>query len=77
MSGTDLAGTEDSCYGTQNEQESTHDNEIERDIRRDMAVYIDNKNQEKVKSADNMFCKMKQRYHLDKGHEDIDIPDVE
>ena len=77
LSGTDREGTEDSCYGTQNEQENTHDNVIERYIRRDMAVYIDHKYQEKVKSADNMFCKMKQRYNFNKVYEDIDIPDVE
>ena len=34
-------GTENFCYGTQNEQENTHDNVIEGDIRGEMTVDTD------------------------------------
>ena len=48
-----------------------------REVLEEIWLYIYQKYQEKVKSADNMFCKMKQRYQLNKDHEDIDTPDVE
>ena len=40
LSVTDREGTEDSCYGKQNEQEKTHGNVIEKDIIRNMAISI-------------------------------------
>ena len=53
--GADHAGTADSCYGTQNEQENTHNNLMEVDIRREMNVYTDQKHQEKLKQLTICF----------------------
>ena len=51
----DRAGTASLWYGTQNEQENTHNNVIEGDIRREMNVDIDQKYQEKVETAANIL----------------------
>ena len=45
--GADHAGTVDSCYGTQNEQENTQNNVIKVDIIRYVTVDTDQKYQEK------------------------------
>ena len=69
--------TIDSCYATQKEQENTQNNVIEVNIRRDMTVDIDQKYQEKVEAAAKMLCQLKQRYQLNKGHNEMAIPAVE
>ena len=73
----DRAGTADSCYGTQNEQENTQNDVIERDIRRDMTVDTDQKYQETVEAAAYMLCQPKQRDQPNKGHGDTYVPAVE
>ena len=42
-----------------------------------MTVDIDQKYQKKVEAAANMIFHMKQRYHINKGHEEMDIPALE
>ena len=71
-----LEGTEESCYGAKNEQENTQNSVIEGDIRREMTVDTDQKDQEKVESAANMLCQLKQRDHLNKWNYDMAIPYV-
>ena len=75
--GVDYSGTAESCYSTQNEQESTQNNLIEGGIIREMTVDTDQKYQEKVEAAVNMICQLKQRYQLNKGHYNIAVPAVE
>ena len=77
MAVADRAVTEDSLYGTQNEREKIYNNLIEGDIRRDMIVDTYQKYQEKFEVAANMIHQLKKRYQLNKGHEYMDIPDVE
>ena len=55
LEGADDVVTSESCYSTQYEQENTHNNDIERDTRREMNVDTDQKYQEKVKAAGNHF----------------------
>ena len=62
--GADRAGTEDSCYVTQNEQENTQNNVIDGEIRREMTVDTYQKYQETVEAAANMLCQLKQRDQL-------------
>ena len=50
---------------------------IERDIRREMIVDTDQKYEEKVESAANMVCQLKQIDQLNKGHAKMNIPAVE
>ena len=57
LAGEDRAGNTDSCYGTKNEQENTHNNVIEGDIRRDMTVDMDQKYQEKLNQLPICFVK--------------------
>ena len=42
-----------------------------------MTVDTDQKYQGKVETADNMLCKLKQIYQLNKWNDDMVIPDVE
>ena len=42
-----------------------------------MTVDIYQKYQEKVEAAANMLCQMKQKYNLNKGHEEMTITYVE
>ena len=49
LAGADHAGTAESCCGTQNEQENTHNNVIEGDIRREITVDTDQKYKENLK----------------------------
>ena len=49
MAGVYCSGTEELVYGTQNEQENTHNNVIEGDIRREITVDTDQKYKEKLK----------------------------
>ena len=50
---------------------------VEGDIRREMTVDTDQKYQEKVEASSNMNCQLKQRYQINKGHDNMYIPDVE
>ena len=56
---------------------NTKNNMIEGYIRRKMTVDTNQKYQEKVETAANMLCQLKQRDQLNKGHGDMDIPAVE
>ena len=49
---------------------------IEGDIRREMTVDTDKKYEEKVEAAAKMLCQLKQIYHLNKGHDEMDIPEA-
>ena len=69
LEGADRSGTADSCYGTQNEQENTQNNVIEGDIRREMTVDTDQKYQETVEEAANIYFQLKQINHINKGIE--------
>ena len=42
-----------------------------------MTVDTDQKYQENVEAASNMLCQLKQIYQLNKGHEEMAIPDLE
>ena len=42
-----------------------------------MTVDTDKNPQEKVKAAAKIMCQLKQRDHLNKGNDDMAIPDVE
>ena len=53
LMGADYSVTEESCYGTQNEQENTQNNVIERDIIREMTVDIDQNYEEKGEASVN------------------------
>ena len=77
MAGVYCSGTEELVYGTQNEQENTHNNVIEGDTRREMTVDTDQKYQEKVEAAAKMICKLKQIYQLDIDHAEMAIPYLE
>ena len=72
---SDRAGTADSCYGTK-KQGNTHNNVIEVETTREMAVDKDKKYQGKVESADNMLCQLKQRDHVNKLHDILAVPSV-
>ena len=50
---------------------------IEGDIRREMTVDTDQKYQETVEAAVNMIFQLKQRDHINKGHDKMAIPSVE
>ena len=50
---------------------------IEGDIRREVTVDTDQKYQEKVESASNMLCQLKQRDRINTGHDEMAIPDLE
>ena len=50
---------------------------VEGDTRRDINVDTDQKYQEKVEVDANIICQLKQRYQLNKGHDDMAIPDAE
>ena len=69
LEGADRSGTADSCYGTQNEQENTQNNVIEGDIRREMTVDTDQKYQETVEAAANIYFQLKQMNQINKGIE--------
>ena len=69
--GVEYSGTENFCYGTQNEQENTHDNVIEGDIRREMTVDTDQNYQWKVEAAAKILCQLKQIYQINKGHDKV------
>ena len=77
LAGVDREGTVDLWYVTKNEQENTQNNVIVGDIRRDMTVYTDQRYQEKDEAAANTIFQMKQIDHLNKGHDDMDVPAVE
>ena len=49
LEGVERAGTANSCYDAQNEQENTQNNVIKGDTRREMTVDTDQKYQEKLK----------------------------
>ena len=49
---------------------------IDGDIRRDMAVDIDQKHHETFEAAANILCQLKKIYQLNKGHYDMDIQAV-
>ena len=69
LAGTDRACTADSFYGTQNEQENTQNNVIDGDIIIEITVDTDQKYQEEVEAASNIFFQTKQRDHIHKGHD--------
>ena len=77
LAGADRSGTSDLLYGTKNEHNNTQNDFIEGDIRRYVTVDTDQKYQGKVETADNMLCKLKQIYQLNKWNDDMVIPDVE
>ena len=41
-----------------------------------MTVDTDKKYEEKVEAAAKMLCQLKQIYHLNKGHDEMDIPEA-
>ena len=41
-----------------------------------MTVYTDQKYQEKVEASANMLCQLKQRYHINRENDNMDIPAV-
>ena len=69
--------TAESCYGTKNKHENTQNNVIEGDIKRETTVDTDQKYQEKVEASTNMLCKLKKIDHLNRFHNNMDVPDVE
>ena len=58
-------------------KENTQNNVIEGDIRIEMTVETDQKYQEKVEAVAKILCRPKQRYHLNKGNDKVDIPCME
>ena len=42
-----------------------------------MTVDIDQKYQENFEAASNIICQLKQKYPINKGHDEMDIPDAE
>ena len=50
---------------------------IEGDIRREMTVDTDQKYQETVEAAVNMIFQLKQRDHINKGHDKMAITSLE
>ena len=50
---------------------------IEGDIIREMTVDTDKKYQENFEAAAKMICQLKQIYHHNKGHDEMDTPDME